>query len=170
MIPEEIANIRPTLNQERQMIDHLKDFFGKIMKNGFSENGEEKSQQILVATCALLLEMASADGEFSEAEQKLILEVLKEEYGLSNENANLLVQSANQQLEESIDLWRFTNLINQHAKVEEKLQIIELVWKIAFTDGRLDQHEDYLVHKLATLLRLTHNELIQAKLRVILPK
>ena len=42
-----------------------------------------------------------------------------------------------------------------------------MVWKIAYADGRLDKHEDYLVHKLAKLLRLTHNQLIDAKLKII---
>lgn len=152
------------------MIDRIKDFIGKLSGNGFARNEAERSQQMLVATCALLLEMAAADGEFSAAEKALIPRLLRDEYGLSEAHVELLVQSANQQLEESIDLWRFTNLINQHAKPEEKLQVIEMIWKIAFTDGRLNEHEDYLVHKLATLLRLTHQELIQAKLRVVQPK
>ena len=49
--------------------------------------------------------------------------------------------------------------------MEEKLQVIELVWEIAYADGLLDKHEDYLVHKLADLLRLTHQQLIEAKLK-----
>jgi uncharacterized tellurite resistance protein B-like protein len=40
-----------------------------------------------------------------------------------------------------------------------------MIWRIAFADGNLDKHEDYLVHKLAKLLRLTHKQLIEAKLR-----
>jgi len=152
------------------MINNIKDFLGKLVRNGFSQNEAEKSQQMLVATCALLLEMAAADGEFSEVEKEMIFGLLRDAYSLSDEHMKLLVESANQQLEQSIDLWRFTNLINQQAKPEEKLQVIEMIWKIAFTDGRLDEHEDYLVHKLATLLRLTHQELIEAKLKVIPPK
>ena len=66
----------------------------------------------------------------------------------------------------SIDLWQFTNLINQNYSTDEKLQIIETMWKIVYADGRLDKHEDYLVHKLSNLLRLTHKQLIDAKLRV----
>jgi uncharacterized tellurite resistance protein B-like protein len=53
--------------------------------------------------------------------------------------------------------------------MEEKLQIIENVWRIAYADGRLDKHEDYLVHKLATLLRLSHKQLIEAKLKAKQP-
>ena len=45
--------------------------------------------------------------------------------------------------------------------------IVEMVWKIAYADGFLDKHEDYLVHKLANLLRLTHKQLIDVKLKII---
>ena len=51
------------------------------------------------------------------------------------------------------------------AALEEKLRLIETIWKIAYTDGKLDKHEDYLVHKLAKLLRLTHKQLIEAKIK-----
>ena len=44
-----------------------------------------------------------------------------------------------------------------------------MVWEIIYTDGILDKHEDYLVHKLANLLRLSHEQLIEAKLKVLHP-
>ena len=62
---------------------------------------------------------------------------------------------------------QITNLINQNYSIEEKIRIIEMIWKLAYTDGKLDKHEDYLVHKLARLLRLTHKQLIEAKFKVI---
>lgn len=152
------------------MIERIKDFFGKIANQGFSENEEEKYHQTLTAACVLLIEMAAADGKFSSVEKNRVLDILRQEYRLSDDEADLLIKAANHEREESIDIWRFTNLINQQFTTEQKLQVIEMVWRIAYTDGKLDAHEDYLAHKLATLLRLTHNELIQAKLKVILPR
>ncbi|MDY6951413.1 MAG: TerB family tellurite resistance protein, partial [Thermodesulfobacteriota bacterium] len=58
------------------------------------------------------------------------------------------------------------NLVNQHYSRQEKIQIIQMVWQIVYADQKLDKHEDYLVHKLSKLLRLTHKELIDAKLKV----
>ncbi len=149
------------------MIDILKKFFGKSTAEGTADKREETSHDIRIATCALFLEMANIDGEFSDSEKESIISILKKEYQLSDEHAAALIESANKELEKSIDLWQFTNLINQNYSKEEKLQIIETVWKIVYTDGRLDKHEDYLIHKLAKLLRLSHKELIDAKLKVI---
>jgi uncharacterized tellurite resistance protein B-like protein len=148
------------------MIDLVKKFFGKNTMDSPHDQEGEKSHDIRVATCALLIEMSNIDGEFSESERESIISLLKKDYDLSDENAIALMEASKEELKGSIDLWQFTNLINQNYSMEEKLWIIEMVWRIAYTDGKLDKHEDYLVHKLAKLLRLTHKQLIEAKLRV----
>jgi uncharacterized tellurite resistance protein B-like protein len=149
------------------MIDLLKKIFGKASKYDPSDLDGYQVHDVRVATCALLLEMAHIDGEFSESERENIISILKREYGMSDEYVAELIEASHEELEGTIDLWQFTNLINQNYSIEEKTRIIELVWKIAFTDGNLDKHEDYLVHKLANLLRLTHKQLIDAKMKTI---
>ncbi|UCB49063.1 MAG: TerB family tellurite resistance protein [Deltaproteobacteria bacterium] len=148
------------------MIDLVKRFFGKTPK-GKGDQDEDPSHDIRIATCALLLEMASIDGEFSVAERKSIVARLKKDYQLSGAYAEELIKASNEELRGSVDLWRFTNLINRNYSIGEKIRIIETVWEIAYTDGKLDKYEDYLLHKLAKLLHLTHKQLIDAKLRVI---
>ena len=148
------------------MIDLVKRFFRKSVGNRVVEHIEGRCQNIQVATCAVLLEMAKIDSEFSEEEQESLISILKKRYGLSNEDTEELILVSNEELEGSIDLWRFTNLINRNYAIEEKLEIIRTVWEIAYADGKLDQHEDNLMHKLANLLRLSHRQLIETKLKV----
>jgi len=149
------------------MIDLIRKFFSRDTKWLPADQEREESHDIRIATCALLLEMANIDGEFNDSERESILDILKENYHLSDEHAEALIEASNEELKGSIDYWQFTNLINQNYSIEEKIRIIEIVWKIAYTDGRLDKHEDYLVHKLAELLHLTHKQLIEAKLETI---
>ncbi|UCD87713.1 MAG: TerB family tellurite resistance protein [Desulfobacterales bacterium] len=151
------------------MIDLVKRFFNKGREEGLSVREAGTSHDIRVATCALFLEMSHIDGEFSESEREYIMSILKKDYGLSGEYTAALLEAAHEELKGSIDLWQFTNLINQNYSVAEKLQIIETIWRIAYTDGKLDKHEDYLLHKLAKLLRLTHKQLIEAKLKAKKP-
>jgi len=147
------------------MIDLVKTFFGKVTSDGPADQERKRSHDIRIATCALFLEMSHIDGEFSESEREHIISILKKNYQLSDEYAVALLEASHEELKGSIDLWQFTNLINQNYSREEKLRIIETIWKIAYTDGELDKHEDYLVHKLSNLLRFTHKELIEAKLK-----
>ncbi len=149
------------------MIELVKKFFSKENISPIPERSNRSSHDVRVATCALLLEMAHIDGEFNDSEKEQIIQTLKEDHGLSSEAVTELLKAAKEELKGSIDLWQFTNLINQNYSLEEKIRIIEMVWRLAYTDGTLDKHEDYLLHKMANLLRLTHKQLIEAKLKVL---
>jgi uncharacterized tellurite resistance protein B-like protein len=147
------------------MIDLVRRFFEKVTSSGPEGRESDPRHDVRVAACALLLEMAQIDGQFDDAEKERILGILKRGYQLSPEGADSLLQASRQELEGSVDLWQFTRLINQNYSSEEKIAILETVWEIAFTDGRLEKHEDYLAHKMANLLHLDHEQLIGAKLR-----
>lgn len=146
------------------MINTVKKFFGKSAK---TENGKDSSHNLHVATCALLMEIAGVDDEFSDEEQRRIVSILEKDYSLPDEYIQEVIAESRKKLEGSIDLWQFTNLINENYSKEEKLEIIKIVWEVVYADGHLDKHENYLVHKLANLLRLSHKELINAKLKVM---
>ena len=96
----------------------------------------------------------------------LTLSIIQEKYGLFQEYADVLIAEAEKELEGSIDLWQFTSLINANYSIEEKIEIIETLWRIVYVDGKMDQYEHYLMNKLKNLLRVSHNQLIDAKLKV----
>ncbi|MBN2568040.1 MAG: TerB family tellurite resistance protein [Deltaproteobacteria bacterium] len=144
------------------MIDLVKDFFG-------TTKGKEKdsAHDIRIATCALLLEMSQIDGDFSNEERDSIVSIICKDFDMPDDIASTLLDSSREELAGSCDLWQFTNLINKNYTQEEKTGIIEMVWRIAYTDRKLDKYEDFLVHKLANMLCLTHSQLIEAKVRVL---
>jgi len=146
------------------MIESLKKFFAGAGPG--NKTGDDMGHDIMVATCAIMLEMANIDDEFTRDEQNEIVSLLKSRFGLSDEVAADLLGSARAELENSVDLWSFTNMINKNYSRQERIGVMETIWKIVYTDGRLDKHEDYLAHKLSNLLRLSHKELIDAKMRV----
>ena len=78
-----------------------------------------------------------------------------------------LIVEAEKELEESVDLWQFARLINENYSNEEKIEIIETLWRIVYVDGKMDQYEHYLMNMLKKLLRLSHDQLIDAKLKVL---
>jgi uncharacterized tellurite resistance protein B-like protein len=150
----------------------LIEFFRKTFGGSAGGPGEAPLQpaaeeDLTIATCALFLEIASIDNEFSETERASILELIRTEYGLSEQQSEEVARRAAAELEGSIDLWQFTNILNENYSEAERIRVVELLWKVVYADGKLDKHEDYLIHKLAGLLRLTHKQLIAAKLKVI---
>ena len=151
------------------MLDIVKGFFHKTAAE-FSEDTNPKSaHNVRVATCALLVEIARIDETFTDAEMEAILSILKEKYGLSQDHADALIAEAEKELEQSVDLWQFAKLINENYSNDEKIEIIETLWRIVYVDGKMDQYEHYLMNKLQNLLRLSHEQLIAAKLKVLHP-
>ena len=126
---------------------------------------QEKFERTHVATCIILLEIAKSDDEFSSVEQETTKAILKHELAIPEEDIEDLMKIAAEKREDSVDLWEYTNLINEHFSEEERIRIIELAWRLIYADEKLDN----LVHVLANLLRLDHSDLIEAKLRVLYP-
>lgn len=127
---------------------------------------QDEYERIQIATCIILLEVAKSDDEFSSIEKTTVTALLRKQFKLSPDAIEELIEIASQERDESIDLWQFTNLINKNYTKEEKIKIVEAVWRVIYADKKLDRYEDHFVHKLAKLLRLKHHELIDAKLKV----
>ena len=149
------------------MIDMVKRFFSKATEDGSKTTGQKGDHDIRVATCALFVEIARIDEKFTQEEMETLLSILKEKYGLSQDHADALIAEAEKELEESVDLWQFARLINENYSNEEKIEIMETLWRVVYVDGKMDKHEHYLMNKLKNLLRLSHDQLIDAKLKVL---
>jgi uncharacterized tellurite resistance protein B-like protein len=152
------------------MLTKIKDFFFKYDDQGTPLKSARKDMDIgkrsKVAVCALLIEIANFDGHFHENEKGIIIGLIKNKFGLSKEEADELISLSNEELKNSIDLWQFTKLINQSYNKKERLHLLEMLWEVVYADGHLHGHEDFLVHKLAKLLKLEHKDLIGAKIKV----
>lgn len=149
------------------MLDNIKRFFSKFATEESKEVSQATEQDVRVAACALFLEMARIDEQFTDEEMDTILSIVKERYGLTQEHADALVAEADRELAESVDLWQFAKLINENYSTAEKIEIIETLWRMVFVDGKMDRYEHYLMNKLKNLLRLSQEQLIDAKLKVL---
>jgi len=148
------------------MIDLFKKMFTQGDKEGASTD-QDKEHEVILAVCALFVEMGRIDETFTKAEMDRVFSILEEKYGLSKEQADALMNEADRELEESVDLWQFARVINENYSVEEKVALIERLWQIVYVDGKMDQHEHYLMNKMSNLLRLSHKQLIDAKIKVL---
>ncbi len=126
---------------------------------------EDQEQKMRVAAGVLLLEAAHVDNNCSAEEMEHIVATLEDKFSLSDKNVAHLLELAHDDRKQSVDLWQFTNLINQQFTPAEKLAVMEDVWRIILLDGQLEEHEDQYAHKLANLLRLSHEQMIGAKLK-----
>jgi len=126
---------------------------------------DDVAQRLRVSTCALLLEIAWADDDFSDAERDTVAALVRQRFGLDATAADTLLDLARRERARSTDLYQFTRLIRERLPRPERLRVLEGLWRVVYSDGVLEAHEDALVHKLTRLLGLKHEEAIALKLR-----
>lgn len=149
------------------MLSKIKEFFQEnIAIEESDDNSPQSKDKVSIATCALLLEMAYSDEEFSEIEENEIKNIMQSELNLPENKVEEIIKLSDEARKESLDLWQFTNLINENFSKEEKIKVIEYIWRIIYADDKVDKYEEYLVRRLSGLLNIDHKDMIDAKLRV----
>jgi len=119
--------------------------------------------RVQLAACALLLELAHADGEFSPEERQHIERTLVRHFGLDEATAAELIQLAEAERAQSLDHFQFTRLIAEEYDLGQKMVLAEVMWGVILADGHLSDHETHLVRKLASLMQLEPAYLAQAR-------
>jgi len=146
------------------MLNQIKLFFEQHLALSAPEDSSEEKLQL--ATVVLFLEMMHMDDKVEPKEQEIILSLIHQNFSLTAEQTTALLALAEQQRKQATDYFQFTSLINKAYSLEQKVGLIESLWKIAFVDGVLDMNEEYLVRKIADLLYVPHTAFILAKNRV----
>jgi uncharacterized tellurite resistance protein B-like protein len=119
-----------------------------------------------VAACALLLELAHADDEFSDSERHHVEAVVRRHLALDEDTAQRLIDLADEERRAAIDLFQFTSLIRDSYDLGQKTLLAEIMWGVVLADGRIERHESYLLRKIANLLDLKPGYLAEARKRV----
>lgn len=145
------------------MIASLTRFFETCLKPVAQEAPQHAQHRLQLASAALLLELAHADHEFSEAEQRALEAILRECYELSDAELKELWQLAQAEKANATSLYQFTALFNEHYDYPAKVQLLANLWRVAWADGRLDRYEEHTIRKVADLLYMSHKDFIQTK-------
>lgn len=138
-----------------------------MLQNERPASNGERFTRVQVATCALLLEVAHSDGHYQVVEERIVHDLLAGMFDLPADTIAELVDFARDHQQSSTDLFQFAREINAHFSTEEKLAVMEGVWRLIYADGVLDKFEDSIARQLATLLRLSHKEAIGCKVKVL---
>ena len=144
------------------MLNSIRDFFDRHIGTP-APSGERHS--IELATAALLIEVARIDRDATTAERSAVLHAVREKFGLAEAEAAQLIALAEDEVRQASDYFQFTSLINRHFTQEQKQRVIELMWRVAYSDAELSAHENHLMRKIADLLHVTHGDYIAAKMR-----
>ena len=139
--------------------------FKKIFKKKNNENSNNKNVLII----ALLIHAAKIDENYTENEKKIIKKVIMDLNKISSNQADELLSLAEKKEEESNQIIEFTKEIKKYS-MESKLKIVEIIWKIVYSDGTCDSYESTLIRRICGLLYVSDkdNGIIKAKVQNLL--
>jgi uncharacterized tellurite resistance protein B-like protein len=149
------------------MLDAIRQFFENHIAPEAAVGGRDDDHALRLATAALLMEMTRVDSTVAEEERRAVASAVRARFDLSEEEAAELMRLAEEQAQEAIDYHQFTSLINKKFSLDQKIKVVEQLWRVAYADEKLDKYEEHLVRKVAELLYVPHTEFIAAKHRVL---
>ena len=125
---------------------------------------EETPLRALELSCAaLMFEVARSDFAIDETERESIRLLLTENFALSDEDVATVTEEAADNVDAATCLFEFTRTINEIATVEQKRQLLTMMWRVALADDALSRYEEHVIRKVADLLYLPHNDFMLAK-------
>ncbi|MBA3342577.1 MAG: TerB family tellurite resistance protein [Gemmatimonadaceae bacterium] len=116
-----------------------------------------------LAACALLLDVAYADGEYSTEERAHIERSLERHFALSPRAIQQVMELADDERARAVDHFAFTSALLRGYDMAQKMVLAELMWGVALADGEIADHEHYLTRKISNLLNLEPGYLSAAK-------
>lgn len=137
----------------------------RILKQFKQEPRTRPEDDRRLATAVLLYEVAHADFEHSPLEIDTLRETLAAEFRIAGDELDRLLENANQKQREAISLYDFVSALNRQLGQDERKALVRLLWRVAFSDGKLDPHEEHRIRNIAELLHVPHADFIRAKLR-----
>lgn len=149
------------------MLEGLKRFFFSSMTPDDGDDGDPgaEARELRLAACALLLELAHADQEFTDDERQQVENAVRRHWGLGAEEAAELLSLAEKERAQATDLWQFTRLIRENYSPGQKMVLAEVMWGVVYSDGELSSREEYLMRKISPLLGLEVGYLSEARNR-----
>jgi len=144
------------------MLNKINQFFTLLF-----DDSAANSKQVLpieVACAVLLCEVMRADNVYTDQEQQKLTEILNDKFNLTADEVTTVLAQAIELSENASDFYQFTSRLNQHYSLNERINIVTLLWQIAYADGELDSIEEHIIRKIADLLHLRHSEYIATKI------
>ena len=120
-----------------------------------------------LAIARLLLELAHADGAFDDSERRQLLADLSREFHLSTDDATRLFDYAEVRFGDQVEFSGLILRLKRDCSVDERAEILRLLWKMAYADGQLHDFEFTLIRRMAALLYVEGPAMSKARRRAL---
>lgn len=139
------------------MLDKLRTFF--LDRGGAPGDGERHTpDELHLAAAALLVEAACMDHDFGPEERETIERLLAERFEMPADEARKLVETAEREVAESVEVFSFVRTVKNRFSHEERVEMVEMLWQVVYADGELHDYEANLLRRLTALIHVSDQE------------
>lgn len=131
------------------------------------EAAPQRPDDLQIAVAVLLVEAARMDDKFDEYERGTIEHLLEQKFELTHDETQQLLAVAEETAERSLQLHPFTRLAVERMEPKRRIRLIEMLWEVAYADGKLDPEEDVLLRRVAGLIYVSDEDRVAARQRVL---
>ena len=137
-----------------------------MLKNFFKKQKKESQNNKNILIIALLVHAAKIDENYTEIEKDIIKKVIIQLNQINLDESEKLLKLAEKKEEESNQIVEFTKGIKKYS-MEFRLKIIEIIWKIVYSDGKNDSYETTLIRRICGLLYVSDKDNGTIKERIL---
>lgn len=148
------------------MIDAIKRFFDTQLASDAQETPDSRVCRLRLASAALMFELLKTDRHIDERETEMMRQVLQQTFALQDSCVAEIIALAEEEANQAVSLYEFTSLVNEAYAYEDKVLLVENLWRLALADQHLDKYEEQMIRKTADLLYVSHSDFIRTKLKV----
>jgi uncharacterized tellurite resistance protein B-like protein len=154
------------LNQAVMMFGLLKAFILHLLEGARCQK-QLANGDCRLATAALLVRVATVNGEMSQTRRKKLHAVLKSSFGLDYVTTTQLIEGAAAAERSAIDLYHFTRQLNEVLDDEGRRRIVGMMWEIIYVDGSVNECEAIISWRASDLLGVSARERIELRQRTV---
>ncbi len=149
------------------MLKTLNDLLDRLLPPPAQAGPAAAEHLLQLATAVMLVEVMRADASFHAGEREAVRAALRDKFALGDDEAQRLAELAEVAARDATDLFSFTSRINERFDMAQKLRMVEHMWRVAYADGHLADHERHVLWRVADLLHVPKGAYAHARQRAL---
>jgi len=146
------------------MLKEIASFFSELA--GETEPPHFQDNDYRLAAAALMVHVATLDGDLSDEDHAKLHELVKTRFELTDELTTELVDAAVAADRDAVDFYHFTHTLMRVLDEPGRQRIVEMLWEMAYTDHKVTEFEDNVMWRIADLLGISAQQRLELKRRV----
>lgn len=146
---------------KRDLLEIIAEFFERRQ----GSPGLRPDRYLQLSAAALMVCVLRADRQSRQDEHRVLDRAIGRVLGVGPDVALRVIRFAEEHLTDQVPFRKFVGLLDRGCTPEEKREVLEALWRIAYADAELETHEEYLIRKVSEHLHLSKADLVETKIR-----